>query len=73
MATELYAPMVGKVVRFLVDVGDEVEEDEPLLMLEAMKMEMPVVSPADGVLKEFCVQEGEEVEGDSLLAIIDDD
>ena len=73
MATELKAPMVGKVVRFLVDVGDEVEEDEPVLMLEALKMELPVVAPEDGTLKEFCVKEGDEVEADAVLAILDED
>ncbi len=72
MATELYAPMVGKVVNFLVGVGAEVEEDEPVLMLEALKMKMPVVSPCDGTLVEFCVEEGEEVESDTVLAIIDE-
>ncbi len=71
MATEVYAPMVGKVVRFLVEVGDEVEEDEPILMIEALKMETPVVSPVDGKVKEFCVKEGQEVESDTVLAVIE--
>ena len=71
MATEVYAPMVGKIVRFLVKPGDSVEEDEPILMLEAMKLEMPVVAPADGTVKEFRVKEGQEVESDTILAIID--
>jgi len=72
MATELYAPMVGKVVAFLVEAGSKVEEDEPVLTLEALKMKMPVVAPCDGVLREFCVQVGAEVESDTVLAIIDD-
>lgn len=72
MATELYAPMVGKVVELLVETGDPVEEDEPVLMLEALKMKMPVVAPADGTLKEFKVKVGDEVESDTVLAIIDD-
>jgi len=72
MATELYAPMVGKVVELLVEAGDPVEEDEPVLMLEALKMKMPVVAPADGTLKEFKVKVGDEVESDTVLAIIDD-
>ena len=71
MATEVYAPMVGKVVRFLVEVGDEVEEDEPILMIEALKMETPVVTPVDGKVKEFRVKEGQEVESDTVLAIIE--
>jgi len=72
MATELYAPMVGKVIRLLVNVGDEVEEDEPLLVLEALKLEMPVVAPVDGTLESFCVAVGDEVESDTVLALIDD-
>ena len=72
MATELYCPMQGKVVKFLVQAGDAVEEDEPVLMLEALKLQMPVVSPATGTLRQFNVKEGDEVESDTVLAIIDD-
>ena len=72
MATELYAPMVGKVVNFLVAVGAEVEEDEPVLVIEALKMKLPVVSPCDGTIAEFCVAEGDEVDSDTVLAVIDE-
>ena len=71
MATELYAPMVGKVVELLLEVGDEVEEDEPVLMLEALKMKIPVVAPEDGTITEFRVKVGDDVESDTVLAIID--
>jgi len=56
----------------LVEPGDEVEADEPILMMEALKMEIPVVSPVDGTVKEFRVKEGQEVEGDTALAIVDE-
>jgi len=72
MATEVFAPMEGKVVRLLVEVGDEVEEDEPLMLLDALKMEIPVGSPVDGTVKEFCVKEGDEVNSDTMLAVIDE-
>lgn len=72
MATELYSPMQGKIVKFLVQAGDEVEEDEPVLMLEALKLQMPVVSPVAGTVKQFNVKEGDEVESDTVLAVIDD-
>lgn len=72
MASELYSPMQGKIVKLLVAVGDQVEEDEPVLMLEALKMQMPVVAPASGKLAEFKVKEGDEVESDTVLAIIED-
>jgi biotin carboxyl carrier protein len=64
--------MEGKVHSFLVEVGDVVEEDEPLLMLEALKMEVPVVSPVDGTVKQFCVEQGQSVESDTVLAIIEE-
>jgi biotin carboxyl carrier protein len=67
MAIEVVAPMVGKVVKVLVEVGQEVEEDEPVLMMEAMKVEMPVVAPEDGTVKEIKVQEGQTVESDMVL------
>jgi biotin carboxyl carrier protein len=67
MAIEVVAPMVGKVVKVLVEVGQSVDEDEPVLMLEAMKVEMPVVAPEDGVVKAIKVKEGETVESDMVL------
>ena len=67
MAIEVIAPMVGKVVKVLVEIGQEVEEDEPVLMMEAMKVEMPVVAPEDGTVKEIKVKEGQTVESDMVL------
>jgi acetyl-CoA carboxylase biotin carboxyl carrier protein len=52
-------------------VGDRVDEDEVVLVMEAMKMEIPVVAPASGVLKEIKVSAGEAVEADQLLAEIE--
>lgn len=72
MATEIHAPMVGKIVNLLVEPGSKVEEDEPILTLEAMKMEMPIVSPVNGVLKAFHVKVGDQVENDTLLATIEE-
>jgi len=71
MAIEVTAPMVGKVVKVLVEVGQEVEEDEPVIMMEAMKVEMPVVAPEDGTVKEIKVKEGETVESDMVLMELD--
>ncbi|MBW1879448.1 MAG: acetyl-CoA carboxylase biotin carboxyl carrier protein subunit [Deltaproteobacteria bacterium] len=73
MAIEVYAPMVGKVVELLVKPGEKVEEDEPILLLEALKMKMPVVAPADGILDAYYVKPGEDVESDTVLAVIDDE
>jgi biotin carboxyl carrier protein len=67
MAVEINAPMVGKVVKILVQKGQQVSEDEPVLMLEAMKVEMPVVAPEDGTVSAINVKEGDTVEGDQVL------
>ncbi|HBE43911.1 MAG TPA: acetyl-CoA carboxylase biotin carboxyl carrier protein subunit [Deltaproteobacteria bacterium] len=71
MATEVTIPMVGKIVAINVKVGDKVNEDDQIATLEAMKMEMPVVAPVSGVIKEIRVQAGQEVEADTVLAIIE--
>lgn len=71
MATEVTVPMVGKIVAVLVGVGDKVNEDDQIATLEAMKMEMPIVAPASGVVKEIKVSAGQEVEADAVLAVIE--
>ncbi len=71
MATEVTVPMVGKIVNVLVKVGDTVNEDDQIATLEAMKMEMPLVAPVSGVIKEIRVAPGDEVETDAVLAIIE--
>lgn len=72
MAIDVVAPMVGKVVKVLVEPGAEVSEDDPILMLEAMKVEMPVGAPEDGVVTEIKVKEGDTVEGDQVVAIMEE-
>jgi biotin carboxyl carrier protein len=71
MAYEVTAPMVGKVLEVQCKVGDKVQEDDVLLLLEAMKMEIPVVAPASGVVKEIKVAAGAAVDADALLVVID--
>ena len=68
---EVAAPMVGKVVKILVQVGAEVEEDEPVVMLEAMKVEMPVVAPDDGKVATIAVKEGDTVEAEQVLITLE--
>jgi acetyl-CoA carboxylase biotin carboxyl carrier protein len=63
--------MVGKILKLEKNVGDRVEEDDVVLVMEAMKMEIPVVAPASGVLKELKVSPGEAVEADQVLAEIE--
>jgi biotin carboxyl carrier protein len=71
MATEVTVPMVGKIIGVNVKVGDAVSEDDQIATLEAMKMEMPIVSPVTGTVKEVKVSAGQEVEADTVLAIIE--
>jgi biotin carboxyl carrier protein len=67
MTIEITAPMVGKVIKILVEVGQQVTEDEPVLMLEAMKVEMPVVALEDGKVSVIHVKEGDTVQGEAVL------
>ena len=72
MAIEISAPMVGKVVKVLVEVGQEISEDDPVIMLEAMKVEMPVGAPEDGTIASVEVKEGDTVEAGTVLATLED-
>jgi biotin carboxyl carrier protein len=71
MATNVTVPMVGKIVGVSVEVGDKVEENDQIATLEAMKMEMPVVAPIGGVIKEILVSPGQEVEAEGIIAVIE--
>jgi acetyl/propionyl-CoA carboxylase alpha subunit len=68
----LTAPMPGTVIRVLANVGDRVAHRQPLLVLEAMKMETPVVSPYDAVVKAVHVQEGDRIAGGTLLVELEE-
>ncbi len=67
----LEAPMPGQVQRVLVKVGDEVEEEQGLVVLVAMKMENELGSPKAGVVKEILVKEGDNVEGSAPLVVVE--
>jgi biotin carboxyl carrier protein len=63
--------MVGKVLKIEKKAGETVEEDEVVIVMEAMKMEIPIVAPAAGIIKEIKVNAGQAVKADDLLAEID--
>ena len=71
MATTVEAPMVGKILKIEKNVGDHVDEDEVVIVMEAMKMEIPIVAPAGGTVKEIKVSAGQAVEAEQALAIIE--
>ncbi|MGJ0117771.1 acetyl/propionyl/methylcrotonyl-CoA carboxylase subunit alpha [Williamsia sp. MIQD14] len=68
----LLAPMPGSVIRIAVAVGDEVTQGQPLLWLEAMKMEHTVHAPSDGVVTELAVIAGQQLAVGDVLAVIGD-
>jgi acetyl/propionyl-CoA carboxylase alpha subunit len=68
----LTAPMPGTVIKVLVKPGDEVEHRQTLLVLEAMKMETPVVSPYDATVRAIHVAEGDRVAGGTLLVELEE-
>jgi len=69
-AGSLAAPMSGKVVKVLTQTGAKVSKGDPLLILEAMKMEHTIAAPKDGVVKEIHYGAGEQVpEGAELVAL----
>jgi biotin carboxyl carrier protein len=53
--------ITGNVWKVLLQPGDKVEEDEPILILESMKMEIPVVAPESGTVAEILAQPGQTV------------
>ncbi len=71
MATPVEAPMVGKVLQVVVGVGDTVEEDDTIVVMEAMKMEINVVAPVAGRVAEIKVAAGDSVETDQVVAVIE--
>jgi len=67
--TPLASPFPGLIKSLLVEEGATVKKDQPLLVLEAMKMDNDITSPCDGVVT-FRVSKGSNVETDTVLAII---
>ena len=67
----LVAPMPGTVTAVHVAVGDEVSAGQPLLVLEAMKMQHPVVAGTAGVVRSLDVVPGAQVDAGSVLAVIE--
>ena len=68
----LAAPMPGTVIRVLVAEGDDVQPRQPLVVLEAMKMETPVVSPYEAVVRAVHVAEGDRVAGGTVLVELEE-
>ena len=63
--------MPGNIVDVLVKEGDEVQAGDPVLIIEAMKMENEIASPIDGTIREISVSEGDTVEAGTALFAVD--
>ncbi len=70
MAEDVVAPLAGKVLSIAVAVGDTLEEDDEVLVLEAMKMETVVYAPSDGTVTALRIAVGDQVEEDDPLVTI---
>jgi len=68
--TPLLSPMPGTVIRYLVEVGDEVEAGDGVVVLEAMKMENVLPAPEDGKVVAIRCEAGDKVQLDQILAVI---
>ncbi len=71
MSEKILAPLAGKIIQLNIEVGAAVEEDQEILVIEAMKMETPVFAPVTGTVSAIGVSTGDEVEEDQVLAVID--
>jgi acetyl-CoA carboxylase biotin carboxyl carrier protein len=70
--TEVKAELVGNLWKIVTEVGRQVDEDDTLMILESMKMEIPITTPVAGTVKEILVQEGEVVQEGQTVAIVDE-
>lgn len=69
--SEIIAPMGGKVIDVKVKPGDAVSEGDEVVILEAMKMELPVVSEVSGTVKEVSCGKGDTVEAEGVLITLE--
>jgi biotin carboxyl carrier protein len=72
MAEEIVeAPAAGKVLRVFAEAGKPIAEGDRVCMLEALKMELPIVSPVNGTVKSVPITAGQAVEAGDTLAVIE--
>lgn len=68
---DIKTEITGNVWKIVQPVGSQVEEDEPIMILESMKMEIPVVAVESGTVKEILIQEGDTVTEGTVVARIE--
>lgn len=68
---EIRSPSVGKVLRLSVEAGAQVARGAEIMIIESMKVEIPIRAAVAGRLKEFRVQPGDQIQRNSVLAVIE--
>ena len=68
---EVKAELVGNLWKIVVEVGQRVEEDDTLMILESMKMEIPITTPVGGTVAEIRVSEGQVVQEGQTVAVVE--
>ena len=68
---KIVSPMPGKIVKILVEVGDEVKAGDTVIIVSAMKMESEYKVQKDRIVKEILVSEGDTVDGDQTLVVVE--
>ena len=68
---EVESEVTGRIWKIITESGNEVSEGDTILILESMKMEIPVEAPCDGTLLEILLSEGESVVEEQAVAIIE--
>ena len=71
MSIEIKAPMTGKIASIIVNLGDNVKAEDEVIIMDAMKMEIPIYAPEEGTVKEINVKEGDSVKTDQILIILE--
>ena len=68
---QIVAPMGGKIIDLKVKLGDSVNEGDEVVIIEAMKMELPVVANESGIVKDLKCAKGDAVEADAILVVLE--
>ena len=69
--SDIIAPMAGKILEVKVNTGDVVNEGDEVVILEAMKMELPVVAETSGTVKEVKCSKGDAVEAEAVMIVLE--
>lgn len=69
--TPVTAPMVGKIIKVNVKIGDKISQNQPIIVFESMKMEIDIMASVAGTIKELNVEPGQVIKAEQVLATIE--